>query len=32
MDKTIILFLAGFGIGIFVGDLELPSDLARLVD
>jgi hypothetical protein len=30
MDKTIVLFLAGFGI--FVGDLELPSDLARLVD
>jgi hypothetical protein len=28
MDKTIILFLAGLGIGVFVGQLELPSDLA----
>ena len=30
MDKTIILFLCGFGVGIFVGHLELPSDLAPL--
>lgn len=28
MDKTIILFLAGLAIGTFVGQLELPSDLA----
>ena len=27
MDKTLILFLCGFGVGIFVGNLELPSDL-----
>ena len=30
MDKTLILFLCGFGVGIFVGNLELPSDLAPL--
>ena len=30
MDKTLILFLFGLGIGIFVGNLELPSDLAPL--
>jgi len=30
MDKTIILFLAGLGIGVFVGQLELPSDLATM--
>ena len=30
MDKTLILFLCGLGIGIFVGNLELPSDLAPL--
>ena len=30
MDKTIILFLCGFGVGMFVGNLELPSDLAPL--
>ena len=30
MDKSIILFLAGLGIGIFVGQLELPSDLATM--
>jgi len=30
MDKTIILFLAGLGIGVFVGQLELPSDLATV--
>ena len=30
MDKTIILFLAGLAIGTFVGQLELPSDLATL--
>ncbi len=27
MDKTLILFIAGLGIGLFVGNLELPSDL-----
>ncbi len=27
MDKTLILFLCGLGIGLFVGNLELPSDL-----
>ena len=30
MDKSLILFLCGFGVGIFVGNLELPSDLAPL--
>ena len=30
MDKTLILFLIGFGIGLFVGNLELPSDLSEL--
>ena len=30
MDKTVILFLSGLAIGIFVGHLELPSDLAPL--
>jgi len=30
MDKTIILFLAGLGIGVFVGQLEIPSDLATV--
>ena len=30
MDKTVILFFAGLGIGTFVGNLELPSDLADL--
>ena len=30
MDKTLILFLAGLGIGVFVGQLELPSDLDDL--
>jgi hypothetical protein len=30
MDKTIILFLAGLGVGVFVGQLELPSDLATV--
>jgi len=30
LDKTLILFLCGFGVGIFVGNLELPSDLAPL--
>ena len=28
MDKTLILFLCGLGIGIFVGNLEFPSDLS----
>ena len=27
MDKTFILFICGLGIGFFVGNLELPSDL-----
>ena len=27
MDKTLILFICGLGIGFFVGNLELPSDL-----
>ncbi len=30
MDKTLILFLCGFGIGMFVGNIELPSDLSGL--
>ncbi len=30
MDKTLILFLCGLGVGVFVGNLELPSDLADL--
>ena len=30
MDKTLILFLSGLGIGIFVGNLEMPADLAPL--
>ena len=30
MDKTLILFLVGLGIGIFVGNLELSSDLSSL--
>ena len=30
MDKTLILFLCGLGIGLFVGNLELPSDLSDL--
>ena len=30
MDKTIILFICGLGIGFFVGNLELPSDLNDL--
>jgi hypothetical protein len=30
MDKTVILFFAGLIIGIFVGQLELPSDLSDL--
>jgi hypothetical protein len=27
LDKTLILFLCGLGVGLFVGNLELPSDL-----
>ena len=27
MDKTFILFLCGLGVGLFVGNLEFPSDL-----
>jgi len=30
MDKTLILFICGLGIGFFVGKLELPSDLDDL--
>ncbi len=30
MDKTLILFLCGLGVGLFVGNLELPSDLSDL--
>lgn len=30
MDKTLILFLAGLAVGTFVGQLELPSDLATM--
>ncbi len=30
MDKTLILFLCGFAVGMFVGNLELPSDLKEL--
>jgi ABC-type transport system involved in multi-copper enzyme maturation permease subunit len=30
MDKTLILFICGLGIGFFVGNLELPSDLNDL--
>ncbi len=30
MDKTLILFLCGLGVGVFVGNLELPSDLKEL--
>ena len=30
MDKSLILFLCGFGVGMLVGNLPLPSDLATL--
>ena len=30
MDKTLILFICGFAVGMFVGNLELPSDLVPL--
>jgi hypothetical protein len=30
MDKTVILFLVGLGLGVFVGHLPMPSDLATL--
>ena len=30
MDKTLILFISGLGIGLFVGNLEMPADLAGL--
>lgn len=30
MDKSLILFICGIAGGIFVGNLELPSDLASL--
>lgn len=30
MDKTLILFLCGLGVGLFVGNLEMPADLAEV--
>ena len=30
MDKTLILFIAGLGVGLFVANLELPSDVSDL--
>ena len=30
MDKTLILFIIGLGVGLFVGNLEMPSDLADI--
>ena len=30
MDKTAILFFCGLGVGIFVGQIPMPSDLATL--
>ena len=30
MDKTLILFLCGLGVGLFVGNLEMPADLADI--
>ncbi len=30
MDKTLILFLCGLGVGLFVANLELPTDLSDL--
>ena len=30
MDKTVILFFCGLGLGIFVGQMPMPSDLATL--
>ena len=30
MDKTLIFFIFGFGVGMFVGNLEFPSDLSDL--
>lgn len=30
MDKTAILFFCGLGVGIFVGQLPMPSDLATM--
>ncbi len=30
MDKTLILFIFGFGVGLFIGNIELPSDLSDL--
>ena len=30
MDKTAILFFCGLGVGIFVGQMPMPSDLATL--
>jgi hypothetical protein len=30
MDKTLILFLCGLGVGLFVGNLEFPSDLSDI--
>ena len=30
MDRTLILFLIGLGIGVFVGNLEMPADLSEV--
>jgi hypothetical protein len=30
MDKTLILFICGLGVGLFVGNLEFPSDLSDI--
>jgi hypothetical protein len=30
MDKTVILFFCGLGLGIFVGQMPMPADLATL--
>lgn len=30
MDKTVIIYLIGFGIGVFVGNLEIPEDASEL--
>ena len=30
MDKTLILFIIGLGVGLFVGNLEMPADLSDM--
>ena len=30
MDKTLIFFIIGLGVGLFVGNLEMPADLAEI--